>query len=71
MQTTPLARLCTIVNTQTMPMADSSMLCLGLENLESGRLTRVSGGNAADNISSKFVFKQGDVLYGTTSALSR
>lgn len=59
-----LGDLCDLVAVQVDPGVMPDALYVGLEHLVPGRLRRKGGGRAADVRSSKFAFRQGDVLYG-------
>jgi type I restriction enzyme, S subunit len=63
-QTVTLADLADLIGIQTDPRDQPEALYIGLEHVGSGRFIRVGGGIAADVQSSKFAFKQNDVLYG-------
>jgi len=63
-QTVSLADLADLVGTQVDPRDRPESLYVGLEHVSSGRFTRTGDGVAANVQSSKFAFKQGDVLYG-------
>jgi len=63
-QTVTLSDLADLVGTQTDPRDQPGALYVGLEHVGSGRFVRIGGGMAADVQSSKFAFRQGDVLYG-------
>lgn len=63
-QTVSLADLADLIGTQVDPRDQPNSLYVGLEHVGSGRFTRIGGGVAADVQSSKFAFKEGDVLYG-------
>jgi type I restriction enzyme S subunit len=63
-QTVTLADLADLISIQTDPRNQPEALYIGLEHVGSSRFIRVGVGIAADVQSSKFAFKQNDVLYG-------
>jgi type I restriction enzyme, S subunit len=63
-RTVTLADLADLIGIQIDPRDQPEALYIGLEHVGSGRFIRVGGGIAADVQSSKFAFKQNDVLYG-------
>jgi type I restriction enzyme S subunit len=63
-QTVSFADLADLIGTQVDPRDQPDSLYVGLEHVGSGRFTRIGGGFAADVQSSKFAFREGDVLYG-------
>ncbi|KQK28657.1 hypothetical protein ARD30_21000 [Bosea thiooxidans] len=63
-ETVKLSSIADLIGTQVDPRDRPQSLYIGLEHVASSRFIRVGGGLAADVQSSKFAFKQGDVLYG-------
>lgn len=56
--------LCDLVAVQVDPARHQANVYVGLEHVASGRFTRSAHGSSSDVHSSKFAFREGDVLYG-------
>jgi type I restriction enzyme S subunit len=63
-QTVSLREIAELISTQVDPRDQPQALYIGLEHVGSSRFIRSGGGVASDVQSSKFAFRQGDVLYG-------
>jgi type I restriction enzyme S subunit len=63
-KTVILSDIADLIGTQVDPREQPQLLYIGLEHVAPSRFIRIGGGLAADVQSSKFAFKQGDVLYG-------
>lgn len=62
--TVRISDMCDLISEPVRPGERPDALYLGLEHLASGRLVRISGGQASEMRSNTSAFQPGDVLYG-------